>query len=168
MHIEIERKFLALNDSFKKLATSSSRIKQGYIACENGRTVRIRIRDDKGILTIKGPSKDGMSKFEWEKEIPLNEAENLFSLCQNGVIDKTRYIVPCNNSLSPKGTKTERFFEIDEFYGDNKGLIMIEIELGSTDEVFEKPSFVGPEVTGDHRFYNAYLSKHPYKEWLSH
>lgn len=157
MHIEIERKFLVINNDFIKKAINSIRIKQGYIACQNGRTVRVRTWNDTAFLTIKGPSKDGMSKMEWEKEIPIKDAEDLFLLCQQGVIDKTRYIIPTENK--------KRFFEVDVFYGDNEGLIMAEIELDDKDENFIRPSFLGKEVTGDYRFFNAALSKNPYRNW---
>jgi adenylate cyclase len=157
MHIETERKFLVKDMSFKALSTQSHRMTQGYIAHGGGRTVRVRISDDKGYLTIKGPGDpSGMSRQEWEKEIPLHDAEDLMKLCVDGIIDKTRYIVPTNNS---------RIFEVDEFYGDNDGLVMAEIELGSEDEAFYRPSWLGKEVTGDHRFYNAQLAVNPFKNW---
>lgn len=156
MHIETERKFLVRNMDFKGLTTASHRMKQGYIAHENGRSVRVRISDDKGFLTIKGPSKNGISRLEWEKEISIQDAEDLFLLCQKGIIEKTRYIVPAGGG---------RFFEVDEFYGDNEGLVMAEIELGSEDEAFTKPSWLGEEVTGDRRFYNASLAVYPYNKW---
>ena len=156
MHIETERKFLVLDNSFKALAVKSYRIKQGYIAHDGGNTVRVRIRDNQGFLTIKGPSMDGISRFEWEKEIPLAEAEELFLLCRGGAIDKTRFIVPEGDG---------RFFEVDEFYGDNEGLVMAEIELSSPDEHFNRPEWLGEEVTGDRRYYNSHLLSHPYKSW---
>ena len=153
---EIERKFLVKNESFKEMADSSSRIKQGYICSMRGRTVRIRIRDEKGYITIKGPSdKAGMSRYEWEKEIPLDEAEELMTLCEPGCIDKTRYLVTCGKHV----------FEVDVFYGENEGLIMAEVELASEDEPYEKPAFLGEEVTGDVRYYNSFLMKQPYKSW---
>lgn len=154
--LEIERKFLVRNDDYKKQAFSSSRIKQGYICSGHGRTVRVRLRGDRGYLTIKGPSANGgMSRYEFEKEITLDEAEHLFALCEPGTIDKTRYLVK-------SGRHT---FEVDEFYGDNEGLVMAEVELGSEDEPYEKPDFIGLEVTGDRRFYNSYLTKMPYAVW---
>lgn len=153
--IEIERKFL-VNGEYKSLARSSSRICQGYICSERGRTVRIRLRDSDGFLTIKGPSdSSGMSRFEWEKKITFEEAKALLKLCVGGVIDKTRYLVDF-------GAHT---FEVDEFYGDNEGLTMAEVELKSVDEEFLRPEFLGEEVTGDRRYYNSELMKNPYKNW---
>ena len=133
--LEIERKFLVhkRDDEYKRQAYSSSRIKQGYICSGHGRTVRVRIRDEKGYLTIKGPSVDGgLSRYEFEKEITLDEAEHLMQLCEPGIIDKTRFLVK-------SGRHT---FEVDEFYGDNEGLVMAEVELQSEDEAFEKPGFI--------------------------
>lgn len=152
---EIERKFLVAGD-FKSKAVSSSHIVQGYICSARGRTVRVRIRGEKGYLTIKGASNSaGTSRYEWEKELPLAEAEELMKLCEPGVIDKTRYLVP-----SGKHT-----FEVDEFYGDNEGLVVAEVELASEDEPFVKPDFIGEEVTGDARYYNSHLMKLPYRAW---
>ena len=154
--MEIERKFLVhKNREFKDRAFASSRIKQGYIAAQ-GATVRVRQRDDKGYLTIKGPSVDGgLSRYEFEKEISLEEATQLFRLCEPGMIDKTRFLVQSGNHV----------FEVDEFYGDNEGLVMAEVELGSEDEAFEKPDFIGQEVTGDRRYYNSCLLKKPFTSW---
>lgn len=157
MHIETERKFLVKDDSFKALATESHRLTQGYICRESGRTVRVRLCDDRAFLTIKGGSNaSGMSRFEWEKEIPAEDARDLFLFCQGGIIDKTRYIIPADSG---------RFFEVDEFHGENAGLVMAEIELGSETESFEKPDWLGAEVTGDRRYYNSMLSAHPFSEW---
>lgn len=154
---EIERKFLVTGE-FKSLATSSTHIEQGYIASGNGRTVRVRIRDDKGYLTIKGPSNEaGLARFEWEKEIPVSEAKALMDICEPGRVKKTRWLVP-----SEDGRHT---WEIDEFEGDNEGLVMAEIELESEDDTFEKPNFIGKEVTGDRRYYNSHMRKYPYKHW---
>ena len=155
MQIETERKFLVLDDSYKAQAVESHRIRQGYIAHDMGRSVRVRILDDKGILTVKGPFIGVGSRPEWEKEISLQEAEELFLICKPGSIDKTRWIVPAG----------ERCFEVDEFHGENEGLVMAEIELESQDEAFERPSWLGEEVTGDPRFYNGYLSRNPFKNW---
>lgn len=156
--MEIERKFLVSGDDFRQLAYASDRIRQGYICSGHGRTVRVRLRGDCGYLTIKGSSADGgLSRYEFEKEITREEAEQLFLLCEPGVIDKTRYLVK-----SPDGRHT---FEVDEFYGDNEGLIMAEVELGAPDEPYEKPDFIGREVTGDHRYYNSHLRKNPYRLW---
>ena len=152
---EIERKFLVVGE-FKSLAFSQSRIIQGYISSARGRTVRVRIRDDKGYLTIKGASNvSGTSRYEWEKELPLTEAEELMKLCEPGIIDKTRYLIRSG----------EHVFEVDEFYGENEGLVVAEIELTTEDETFVKPIFVGEEVTGDSRYYNSQLMKKPYKSW---
>ena len=146
---EIERKFL-VSGEFKSLATSHSRIVQGYISSARGRTVRVRIRDDKGYLTIKGASNaSGTSRYEWEKELPLAEAEELMKLCEPGIIDKTRYLVRSGKHV----------FEVDEFYGENEGLVVAE------EESFVKPDFIGKEVTGDVRYYNSQLMKKPYKTW---
>ena len=154
--MEIERKFLVRGDDFKRRAHKSYRIKQGYISSGNGRTVRVRIRDNQGFLTIKGPSLDGgLSRYEFEHEISLEEAEQLFRICEPGVIDKTRYLVSSGNHT----------FEVDEFYGDNEGLVIAEVELSSPDEPYEKPDFIGDEVTGDRRFYNAHMRKMPFIVW---
>lgn len=156
MALEIERKFLVVNDSYKQMAYSFSRIAQGYICSARGRTVRVRIRDGKGYLTIKGPAEEGgLSRYEWEKEISLVEAEELMKLCEPGMIDKTRYLVQSGNHT----------FEVDEFYGDNEGLVVAEVELKCENEPFEKLSFIGKEVTGDVKYYNSYLMKSPYKNW---
>ena len=153
--MEIERKFLVKGE-YKSQAVRSFRIVQGYLSSVSGRTVRIRIRDDKGYLTIKGKSNEsGLSRYEWEKEIPLNEAEELLLLCEPGAIDKTRYEIPIGNHI----------FEVDEFYGDNSGLIIAEVELGSEDESYLTPEWLGKEVTGERRYYNSCLTKHPFKDW---
>jgi CYTH domain-containing protein len=152
---EIERKFLVIDDSYRSLAVSHSEILQGYICSGHGHTVRVRTRGDKGYLTIKGPSMDGISRFEWEKEITLADARELFTLCRVGRIEKTRYLVP-------NGPHT---IEVDEFHGDNEGLVFAEIELSDVNEPFERPAFLGAEVTGDPHYYNAYISKHPYPTW---
>ena len=152
---EIERKFLVQGE-YKSYAYTHSHIVQGYISSARGRTVRVRIRDEKGYLTIKGASDTaGMSRYEWEKEIPLDEARELMTLCEPGVIDKTRYLVKSGDHV----------FEIDEFYGDNEGLVMAEVELSQENESFVKPHFIGEEVTGDIRYYNSQLMKKPFKSW---
>lgn len=156
MAIEIERKFLVTDDSYKALAYHSDRIAQGYICREGGNSARVRVRGDKGYITIKGPSRDGgLSRYEWEKEIPVQEAWELMRLCNGATIDKTRYLVRC-------GAHT---FEIDEFYGDNEGLVVAEVELSDADELFEKPGFIGKEVTGEKRYYNSSLTRLPFKYW---
>lgn len=153
--LEIERKFLVHKRmDWKRLASSCSHIQQGYFAVVN--TVRVRIRDDKGYLTIKGPSRNGgLSRYEFEKEITLQEAQQLMLLCESGVIDKHRYLVPYAGHT----------FEVDEFHGDNDGLVMAEVELKSENEPFESPDFIGKEVTGDRRFYNSHMRKNPFKLW---
>ncbi len=152
---EIERKFLVTGD-YKSQAYAQSHIVQGYISSARGKTVRVRIRDIKGYLTIKGAANaSGTSRYEWEKEIPLNEAEDLMKLCEPGIIDKTRYLVRSGNHT----------FEVDEFYGENAGLVVAEVELSAENEPFEKPDFIGQEVTGDVRYYNSQLMKCPFTTW---
>ena len=156
MALEIERKFLVKDDSYKAMAYSASRIAQGYICSARGRTVRVRIRDEKGYLTIKGPAdSEGLGRYEWEKEIPVQEAQELMRLCEAGMIDKTRYLVKSGKHV----------FEVDEFYGENEGLTVAEVELESADESYEKPDFIGEEVTGDVRYYNSFLMKNPFSRW---
>lgn len=154
--LEIERKFLITSEEFKEAAFAKNHIAQGYLNSHPERTVRVRIKGESGFLTIKGKGNEsGMSRFEWETEIPLPEAKNLIKLCENGVIDKIRYEVKVGHHV----------FEVDEFFGDNEGLVVAEIELKSEEETFKKPSWIGQEVTNDERYYNAYLSHHPYKNW---
>ena len=156
MALEIERKFLVLDDSYKHEAFSKSHIQQGYICSERGRTVRIRIRNERAYITIKGPSLNGgLSRYEFEQEIPLDDARKLLTLCDPGIIDKTRWLVKVGNHT----------FEVDEFAGDNEGLTVAEVELASEDEAFEKPAFIGQEVTGDRRYYNSHLRRNPYCRW---
>jgi len=153
---EIERKFLVKGD-FKKYVTKQTKIVQGFLSTVPERTVRVRIKGDKGFLTVKGiGNQSGASRFEWEKEISVEDAQDLLGICEPGVIDKTRFIVPAGNGL---------VFEVDEFYGTNEGLTVAEIELPSEDTPFEKPDWLGEEVTGDVRYYNSMLMKNPYKEW---
>lgn len=155
--IEIERKFLVTSEAFKAASFTQNRITQGYLSSVPERTVRVRIKGERGFLTIKGISNEsGLSRFEWEKEIPISEAKELLKLCEKGVIDKTRFEVKSGNHI----------FEIDEFYGENEGLILAEIELNSETESFEKPKWLGEEVTNDKRYYNSYLSKNPFKNWF--
>lgn len=152
---EIERKFLVTGE-FKSLATRQTRIVQGYLNSVPERTVRVRIKGDKGYLTIKGiGNASGASRFEWEKEISLQEAEQLLAICEPGVIDKIRYLVPSGHHT----------FEVDEFFGENEGLTVAEVELNSEDEAFVKPAFIGEEVTGDSKYYNSMLMKNPFKKW---
>lgn len=156
MNIEIERKFLVKDDSFKGMSVAKHYLKQGYLCVDKHRTVRIRIADDKGFITIKGISnKVGMSRFEWEREISVPEANDLLNLALPTIIEKVRYIIPSG----------ERFWEIDEFFGENEGLLLAEIELGSESETFEIPTFIGQEVTSDAKYYNSYLSQNPFKSW---
>lgn len=156
-HYETERKFLVVGE-FKSLSYNATRIQQGYISSSNGRTVRVRIRGDKGYLTIKGPSGlAGLTRYEFDTEIPLDDARDLMRICEPGIIDKTRFLVK-----SPDG---RHIWEIDEFYGDNEGLVLAEIELSREDESFVKPEFIGREVTGDRRFYNSHMRNYPYKLW---
>lgn len=156
MSLEIERKFLVKNEDFKTDAYQKKLLKQGYLNSDKNRTVRVRIADDKGFITIKGKSNStGTTRFEWEKEIDLLEAEQLLLLCEPSVIDKTRFYVKSENHI----------FEVDEFYSDNQGLIVAEIELNSENEQFKKPSWLGKEVTGNIKYYNSSLSKNPFKNW---
>ena len=156
MALEIERKFLVLDDSYKHEAFSSSHIRQGYICSGRGRTVRIRIRDDRAYLTIKGPSPDnGLTRYEFEQEIPFADAEQLMELCEPGLIDKTRWLVKSGNHT----------FEVDEFHGENQGLVVAEVELKDASESPKKPDFIGKEVTGDRRYYNSQLRICPYCRW---
>lgn len=154
--IEIERKFLVKSNDFKSQAFIQNRIAQGYLNSNPERTVRVRIKGEKGFLTIKGKGNEGgMTRFEWEKEIPVEEALLLLNLCEGGKIDKIRFEIKVGNHT----------FEVDEFFGENEGLIIAEIELSSENESFEKPNWLGEEVTNDERYYNAYLSRNPYKNW---
>lgn len=152
---EIERKFLVKGD-FKSESTKAIRIVQGYLSSVPERTVRVRIKGDKGFITIKGiGSASGATRYEWEKEVPVDEINELLKICEPGVIDKTRFLVKSGNHL----------FEVDEFYGDNEGLVVAEVELSAEDEQFSKPSWLGEEVTGDVKYYNSMLMKQPFKTW---
>ncbi|KGO90331.1 CYTH domain-containing protein [Flavobacterium suncheonense] len=151
---EIERKFLVTSEEFKTLAFTQNRVVQGYLNSHPERTVRVRIKGNKGFLTVKGKGNEaGTTRLEWEKEIPLTDVELLLPLCEKGVIDKIRYEVNVGKHV----------YEVDVFLGDNEGLIIAEIELSSETEPFEKPEWLGEEVTGDVRYYNAYLSQHPFQ-----
>jgi adenylate cyclase len=152
---EIERKFLVKGD-YKKDVFKKTRITQGYLSSVPERTVRVRIKGEKGFITIKGKGNaSGASRFEWEKEIPVEEVKDLLQLCEPGIIDKTR-------SLVKAGKHT---FEVDEFYGENEGLSVAEVELEDENEAFEKPEWLGEEVTGDPKYYNSMLMKSPFKNW---
>lgn len=154
--IEIERKFLIVSEAFKQQAFKKTRIIQGFLNTHKDRTVRVRLKGDEGFLTIKGKStKNGLSRFEWEKEISKTDAEALLQLCEKGIIDKTRYEVKVGNHI----------FEVDEFSVDNEGLIIAEIELNSEDEKFIKPDWLGEEITGQVQYYNSQLSKLPFNTW---
>lgn len=154
--IEIERKFLVLSNDFITESFSKKRIVQAYLNSNPERTVRVRIKEDKGFLTIKGKGNStGTTRLEWEKEIPVQEAEKLLLICESGVIDKIRHEVKVGQHV----------FEVDVFAGENDGLLLAEIELQFENEAFEKPIWLGKEVTNDERYYNAYLSKKPFNSW---
>lgn len=157
MPLEIERKFL-VNEGFKESSFKSERITQGYLSTDPERTVRIRKAGNKAYITIKGKSSEnGVSRYEWEKEIPVEDAAQLLLLCDTGsIVDKTRYYIKANEDL---------LFEVDEFHELNEGLIIAEIELTDENQYFEHPSWLGQEVTGNIKYYNSYLSKHPYSKW---
>lgn len=155
-HLEIERKFLVKSETFKQQATSQTRIVQGFLNTDPERTVRVRIRGEEGFLTVKGASNEsGTTRFEWETEISVGEAANLIDLCEAGILEKVRFEVPLGKHT----------FEVDEFLGENKGLILAEVELSHEDERFERPDWLGQEVTGQVQYYNSQLSIKPYKEW---
>ena len=154
--IEIERKFLVKSESYKSFASSRTRIVQGFLNTDADRTIRIRIKGETGYITVKGRSNtSGTSRFEWEKEISVKDAEALLLLCEKGILEKYRYEIPVGNHV----------FEVDEFYGDNEGLTVAEVELNSEDETFEKPDWLGKEVTGEVKYYNSQLSKNPFTCW---
>lgn len=154
--IEIERKFLVTSDTFKKEAFAKHHIQQGYLSSHPERTVRIRIQGESGFLTIKGKGNEtGTTRLEWETELSLAEAKPLLAICEKGTIDKIRYEVKSGKHI----------VEVDEFFGENEGLIIAEIELSSEDEAFKKPEWLGEEVTNDKRYYNAYLNSNPFQSW---
>ena len=156
--IEIERKFLVNSEAYKSEAQKSFRIIQGFLNTDPERTVRIRLKDDIGILTVKGKSSDnGLTRYEWEKEISKADAEAMLNLCEETIINKERYIIQVENHT----------FEVDEFCDENKGLVIAEVELQATDEKFTKPNWLGKEVTGQTKYYNSQLSKQPYNTWES-
>lgn len=156
MTFEIERKFLVDSDIYKQLAYKKSYIKQGFLNSKKERVVRVRIKNNTGFLTIKGASnKSGTTRFEWEKEITKTEAESLLELCEEGIIEKYRYLVKVDNHT----------FEVDEFLGDNKGLLIAEVELENENESFTKPEWLANEVTGIIKYYNSNLSKEPFCKW---
>ncbi len=154
--LEIERKFLVVSQDFKNQAFSKERIVQGFLNTDPERTVRIRVKGEMGFLTIKGKSnRSGTTRFEWEKQIGTSEAEKLLDLCEKSILEKTRYEISVG----------EHVFEVDEFHGANQGLIVAEIELNDENEDFEKPDWLGKEVTGEVKYYNSQLSKSPYSTW---
>ena len=154
--IEIERKFLVSSNRYRKLASRKSILVQGYLNSDPERTVRVRLKNQSGYIAIKGKScEGGLSRFEWEKEISKTDAKALLNLCEDTIISKTRYELIFEGHL----------FEVDEFYGDNEGLVVAEVELSSEDENFEKPNWLGEEVTGQVKYYNSMLMKTPYKNW---
>ncbi|MGR5235555.1 CYTH domain-containing protein [Vibrio alfacsensis] len=154
--IEVERKFLVQSDRYQQDAHKSTRITQGYLCSVPERTVRVRLKGDKGFITVKGiGSASGASRFEWEREISVEEANALLAICEPGVIDKTRYLVSYG----------QHTFEVDEFYGDNQGLVVAEVELDTEDESFAKPEWLGQEVTGQSCYYNSMLMKQPFVTW---
>ena len=151
----VERKFLVSGD-FRSASAGVERIVQGYLCSDPARTVRVRIKGQRAFLTIKGRSTaDGLSRYEWEKEIQVAEAEELLKLCERGVIEKDRYMVPVQGHV----------FEVDVFYGENEGLVMAELELSDESESFHRPEWLGDEVTGDLRYYNSMLGNKPYTKW---
>ncbi len=155
--IEIERKFLVKEDIFKELAVRKRLIVQGFLSRDPERTVRIRLSEKKGKLTVKGlASEDGLKRFEWEAELSQTEAESLLDFCLDGIIEKMRYDIPVGDHL----------YEVDEFFGSNEGLIIAEIELNSEHESFERPNWIGEEVTGQIKYYNSYLSVSPFRSWI--
>ena len=148
---ETERKFLVNNENYKLEAIAILHIVQAYLNRDPDRTVRIRIQNGQGYLTIKGPSNpSGLSRFEWEKEISIEDAKALLELAEPGIIEKVRYIIPIDNHLK---------FEVDEFLGEHAGLTIAEIELPDENTIFTKPQWLGKEVTGQKEYYNAWLSR---------
>lgn len=153
---EIERKFLVSSDEFKAAAAKSVRITQGYLCSIPERTVRVRVKGEKGFLTIKGiGNESGASRYEFEKEITVEEAQELLKICEPGVIDKTRFLVDHEGHI----------FEVDEFYGSNEGLTVAEVELTDEKQTVHKPAWLAEEVTGDSRYYNSMLMKQPFTQW---
>jgi len=153
---EIERKFLVKSDDYKEQALKKTLFIQAYLNTHPERTIRIRISGDMAFITIKGKSSEnGLSRFEWEKEIAVNEAKELLKLCEPGEIQKNRYLVQLGKHT----------YEVDEFLEDNEGLVLAEVELETEEESFEKPEWLGEEVTGNLAYYNSNLIANPYKNW---
>lgn len=156
MTFEIERKFLVSSKDFENQSFKKTHIKQGFLNSNKERVVRVRLKNNIGFLTIKGPSNiEGTTRFEWEKKINYSDAENLLDLCEEGIIEKIRYLVQVESHI----------YEVDVFLGNNKGLIVAEIELNSENEPFIKPNWLAEEVTGDEKYYNSNLSKLPFNKW---
>ena len=154
--IEIERKFLVTSNAFKQESFDQKKIVQGYLNTDPERTVRVRIKGDKAFITVKGKSNEaGLSRFEWEKEIPIKEAEDLLQLCESGKIEKIRFLVKVGDHT----------FEVDEFYGENEGLVIAEVELSSEKESFLEPGWLGKDVSAEHRYTNSSLTRNPFKNW---
>ena len=155
--IEIERKFLVTSEAYKVVSFKCTRIIQGYLNTDKERTVRVRLKGDIGFITVKGLStSNGLSRFEWEKEITKEEAEALLKIAEPGIIDKARYEIKVGNHI----------FEVDEFYGDNEGLVIAEVELENENEIVKKPDWLGEEVTGNKKYYNSQISIKPFKSWV--
>lgn len=156
--LEVERKFLVTSSAYKNEAKTQTRIVQGFLSTDPERTVRVRIKGEQGFLTVKGKGNDtGTTRFEWEKEISFSDATDLIDLCEAVILEKIRYEIPTGKHV----------FEVDEFLGENKGLIVAEVELQHEDETFAKPHWLGKEVTGNVKYYNSQLSQHPYQDWES-
>ncbi len=154
MATEIERKFLVKGDEWRKLGKGTV-YRQGYLSTVKERVVRVRTIDDKGYLTIKGIT-TGATRLEFEYEIPVKDANQMLDeLCERPLIEKTRYVVEYGGLT----------WEIDEFAGENQGLILAEVELSSEDQQIELPDWIGEEVTGDPRYFNSNLIKHPFTRW---
>ncbi|HEY5653111.1 MAG TPA: CYTH domain-containing protein [Pontiella sp.] len=153
MGIEIERKFLVHDNTWQTASDNGVIVRQGYLVSDQDKTVRVRIIGENAFITIKGATK-GISRFEVEYEIPKNDAEEMLALCGN-LIEKTRYLVPYSGMI----------WELDVFSGSNEGLVLAELELKSEDQVFDLPAWAGEEVSGDSRYYNACLARHPFYQW---
>ena len=154
MGLEIERKFLLKNNSWKKEVKETISIRQGYLNSEIERTIRIRIQGERGVLTIKGKNQN-VTRKEFEYQIPLDDALHLISMCEKPIIEKTRFLIPSNRST----------WEIDVFDGENKGLVIAEIELSSEEESFDIPNWLGKEVSSESKYYNSSLITNPYSKW---
>ena len=154
--LEIERKYLTKSTDYREHAISRIHVAQGFLSTDPERVVRIRIMGDMANLTIKGlTNESGTTRFEWERDIPIAEARELLKLCKGPLMEKYRYNVPVGKHL----------YEVDEFLGANEGLVVAEIELGSENETFTKPAWLGREVTGEMKYYNTQLSTNPYSTW---